>query len=105
VVSTLQKLLKYLDTCDGKMEDGSLRCAVNISMAPINPTSTPSTSFIVQRKETRVINKSMPYDFALCQSSVSGAVAEAKGFFLDVPIKFCVEVNEFFLDSPLKYSD
>jgi len=34
VVHTLQSLLKYLDTCDGKMEEGSLRCDLNVSIAP-----------------------------------------------------------------------
>ena len=38
VVSTLQSLLKYLDTCDGKMEEGSLRCDLNVSICPISPT-------------------------------------------------------------------
>ena len=35
VVSTLQSLLQYLNVCDGKMEEGSLRCDLNISIAPI----------------------------------------------------------------------
>lgn len=39
VVSTLQSLLQYLNVCDGKMEEGSLRCDLNISIAPTDPTS------------------------------------------------------------------
>ena len=38
VVSTLQSLLKYLGTCDGKMEEGSLRCDLNVSIYPISPS-------------------------------------------------------------------
>jgi len=38
VVSTLQSLLKYLGTCDGKMEEGSLRCDLNVSICPISPS-------------------------------------------------------------------
>jgi Asp-tRNAAsn/Glu-tRNAGln amidotransferase B subunit (PET112 homolog) len=36
VVSTLQSLLRYLGTCDGKMEEGSLRCDLNVSVCPIS---------------------------------------------------------------------
>jgi aspartyl-tRNA(Asn)/glutamyl-tRNA(Gln) amidotransferase subunit B len=36
VVSTLQSLLKYLGTCDGKMEEGSVRCDLNVSICPIS---------------------------------------------------------------------
>lgn len=36
VVHTLQSLLKYLGTCDGKMEEGSLRCDLNVSIAPFS---------------------------------------------------------------------
>jgi len=36
VVSTLQSLLRYLGTCDGKMEEGSLRCDLNVSVCSIS---------------------------------------------------------------------
>lgn len=36
VVSTLRDLLRYVGTCDGKMEDGSLRCDLNVSIASID---------------------------------------------------------------------
>jgi aspartyl-tRNA(Asn)/glutamyl-tRNA(Gln) amidotransferase subunit B len=35
-VATLQQLLHHLDVCDGKMQDGSLRCDVNVSIAPLD---------------------------------------------------------------------
>lgn len=33
-LTELRKLLRYLDICDGNMEEGSLRCDVNISLRP-----------------------------------------------------------------------
>lgn len=47
VASTVQSLLKHIGTCDGKMEDGSLRIDLNVSIAPVNDTgdlevATPS---------------------------------------------------------------
>ena len=35
-VETLRSLFKHIGTCDGKMEDGSLRCDLNVSIATIN---------------------------------------------------------------------
>ena len=34
-VETLRSLLKHIGTCNGKMEEGSLRCDLNVSIAPI----------------------------------------------------------------------
>lgn len=39
VVTTLRDLLKHIGTCDGRMEEGSLRCDLNVSVAPLD-TST-----------------------------------------------------------------
>lgn len=35
-VKKLQLLLKHIDTCDGNMEEGSLRCDANVSVQPID---------------------------------------------------------------------
>jgi aspartyl-tRNA(Asn)/glutamyl-tRNA(Gln) amidotransferase subunit B len=35
VVSTLRDTMRYIGTCDGRMEEGSLRCDLNISIAPL----------------------------------------------------------------------
>lgn len=35
-VKTLQHLLKHIGTCDGNMEEGSLRCDANVSVQPID---------------------------------------------------------------------
>ena len=34
-VETLRNLLKHIGTCNGKMEEGSLRCDLNVSVAPV----------------------------------------------------------------------
>lgn len=39
-VETLRNLLRHIGTCDGKMEDGSLRCDLNVSIAPILDDNT-----------------------------------------------------------------
>lgn len=35
VVEKIRKLLKHVGSCDGRMEEGSLRCDLNVSIAPI----------------------------------------------------------------------
>lgn len=37
-VSEIRKLVRYLDICDGNMEEGSLRCDANISVMPAGST-------------------------------------------------------------------
>eukprot|EP00934_Nitzschia_sp_Nitz4_P005398 Nitzschia sp. Nitz4//scaffold25_size161228//24232//26108//NITZ4_002416-RA/size161228-processed-gene-0.155-mRNA-1//1//CDS//3329544544//5388//frame0 len=41
-VETLRSLLRHIGTCDGKMEEGSLRCDLNVSIAPIPKESDPN---------------------------------------------------------------
>ncbi len=52
VVSTLQQLLKHIGVCDGEMEDGSLRCDLNISIAPIATASTTQAQHELNRSRT-----------------------------------------------------
>lgn len=37
-LTEVRKLLRYLNVCDGNMEEGSMRCDVNISIMPIGTT-------------------------------------------------------------------
>jgi aspartyl-tRNA(Asn)/glutamyl-tRNA(Gln) amidotransferase subunit B len=47
VVSTLRDIMRYIGTCDGRMEEGSLRCDLNISIAPLENTSADNKHDIV----------------------------------------------------------
>ncbi len=38
-VSEIRKLVRYLDICDGNMEEGSMRCDANISIRPIGSST------------------------------------------------------------------
>jgi len=37
-VSEIRRLVRYLDICDGNMEEGSLRCDANVSIRPVGST-------------------------------------------------------------------
>ena len=46
VVEMIRKVLKHVGSCDGKMEEGSLRCDLNVSIAPVSSNDdTTSSSF------------------------------------------------------------
>jgi aspartyl-tRNA(Asn)/glutamyl-tRNA(Gln) amidotransferase subunit B len=62
-VETLRSLLKHIGTCDGKMEEGSLRCDLNVSIAPIvveqlspSPPSSSSSSSSSQQAAAVVVD-------------------------------------------------
>lgn len=38
-VTEIRRLVRYLDICDGNMEEGSLRCDANVSIRPVGSTS------------------------------------------------------------------
>ena len=47
---TLRNILRYLDVCDGNLEEGSMRCDVNISLRPVGSTTFGT------RTETKNVN-------------------------------------------------
>lgn len=47
---TLRSILRYLDVCDGNLEEGSMRCDVNISLRPVGSTTLGT------RTETKNVN-------------------------------------------------
>lgn len=55
-VTKLQSILKYIKSCDGKMEDGSLRCDLNISIAPYTSKSITNSSSSSSHQQTDSIN-------------------------------------------------
>ena len=55
-VETLRNLLKYIGTCDGKMEEGSLRCDLNVSIAPIEVIDDNILSRAGNRVEIKNLN-------------------------------------------------
>ena len=38
ILTEIRKLVRYLDICDGNMEEGSLRCDANVSIMPVGST-------------------------------------------------------------------
>lgn len=61
-VSEIRKLLRYLDICDGNMEEGSMRCDVNISVMPIGSHQIGDRVEIKNLNSIRNVQRSIDYE-------------------------------------------
>ena len=61
-VSEIRKLLRYLDICDGNMEEGSMRCDVNISIMPIGSLKFGERVEIKNLNSIRNVQRSIDYE-------------------------------------------
>lgn len=63
-VTTLRKLVRHLGVCDGNMEEGSLRCDVNISVRPQGETKLGTKVEIKNLNSIRYIKKAIEAESA-----------------------------------------
>lgn len=61
-VTTLRQILLYLDICDGNMEEGSLRCDVNMSLRPVGSTGLGTKTEIKNINSFNGVLKSLEYE-------------------------------------------
>ena len=64
-VTTLRKLVRHLGVCDGNMEEGSLRCDVNISVRKKGDPALGTKVEIKNLNSIRFIKKAIEYETAL----------------------------------------
>ena len=80
-VEMLRSLLKHIGTCDGKMEEGSLRCDLNVSIAPLledSVTNNNEDNDILQRAGNRVEVKNLNSIRQVQQAAEYEAVRQAE---------------------------
>jgi aspartyl-tRNA(Asn)/glutamyl-tRNA(Gln) amidotransferase subunit B len=58
-VTSLRKLVRHLGVCDGNMEQGSLRCDVNLSVRPLGETTLGTKVEIKNLNSIRFIKKAI----------------------------------------------
>ena len=61
-VTEIRKLLRYLEICDGNMEEGSMRCDVNISVMPIGSEKFGDRVEIKNLNSIRNVQRSIDYE-------------------------------------------
>jgi aspartyl-tRNA(Asn)/glutamyl-tRNA(Gln) amidotransferase subunit B len=61
-IKKLRSILRYLETCDGDMEKGSMRCDANVSVRKIGDTKLNNRCEIKNLNSTRFIIKAIEYE-------------------------------------------
>jgi aspartyl-tRNA(Asn)/glutamyl-tRNA(Gln) amidotransferase subunit B len=61
VLQRIQQVLRHIDVCNGDMEDGSLRCDVNISVFKVDDSNTAGQSQRLGTSKVEVKNLSSPH--------------------------------------------
>ena len=60
----LRSVLRFVDASDGKMEEGSLRCDVNVSVRPRGATEFGARTEIKNLNSFRFVEKAIEYEVA-----------------------------------------
>ena len=63
-LKTLRQILRYLDICDGNMEEGSLRCDANISLRPLGSLEFGTRTEIKNLNSFKFVEKAIEYEAA-----------------------------------------
>ncbi len=61
-VKKLRTVLRYLEVCDGNMEEGSLRCDANVSIRPVGQIELGTKTEIKNLNSFRFIQKAIEYE-------------------------------------------
>ncbi len=62
-LTELRKLVRWLDVCDGNMEEGSMRCDANISVRPIGSTILGKRVEVKNLNSIRNVKKAIEIEF------------------------------------------
>lgn len=60
----LRTILRYLDVCDGNMEEGSLRCDANVSIRPIGDTKLGVKTEVKNINSFKFVQKALEYEIS-----------------------------------------
>lgn len=61
-LTEIRRLVRYLDICDGNMEEGSLRCDANISLRPIGSTTFGTRCEVKNMNSFRNVMRAIEYE-------------------------------------------
>lgn len=63
-LKTLHSLVKYLDICDGNMQEGSFRCDANVSVRPVGQAKFGTRAEIKNVNSFKFVEKAINYEVA-----------------------------------------
>ena len=96
-VTELRKLVRWLDVCDGNMEEGSLRCDANVSIRPKGSTTLGTKVEIKNLNSIRNLRKAIEIEVdrmtALAEAG-KPIIQETRGFDADREITYSLRSKE-----------
>jgi aspartyl-tRNA(Asn)/glutamyl-tRNA(Gln) amidotransferase subunit B len=60
----LRSIMRYLGTCDGNMEEGSMRCDINVSVRPVGETALRTRTEVKNLNSVRFVMQAIEYEAA-----------------------------------------
>ena len=96
-VSELRKLVRHIGVCDGNMQEGSLRCDVNISVRRKGETTLGTKVEIKNLNSIRFIKKAAEFEAARlidCIKNGLPVVQETRGFDEETGTTYSIRVKE-----------
>lgn len=82
-LAEVRKLLRYLDICDGNMEEGSMRCDANVSVRLKGTTAYNPRSEVKNMNSMRNVKRAIEYEFIRQIDAIEAGetvVQETRGF-------------------------
>ncbi len=96
-LSTIRKWVKWLDICDGNMEEGSLRCDANISVRLRGDTTLGTRVEVKNLNSIKHLKQAIEIEFkrlvGLCIQGVP-ILQETRGFDADKEITYSIRAKE-----------
>jgi len=63
-LKAIRQLVRFLEICDGNMEEGSLRCDANVSVRPVGETKFGTRAEIKNINSFKFVEKALEYEIA-----------------------------------------
>ena len=93
----IRKLVRYLEICDGNMEEGSFRCDANVSVMPTGSTEYGKKVEIKNMNSFRFVQKAIDFEFSRqCNLLENGAeiLSETRMFNADTGETYAMRSKE-----------
>jgi aspartyl-tRNA(Asn)/glutamyl-tRNA(Gln) amidotransferase subunit B len=100
-VYEVRKLVRYLEVCDGNMEEGSLRCDVNISVMPIGSKIFGKKVEVKNMNSIRNVQKAINFEIIRQIDEIEDGkaiVQETRGFDASSGSTFSMRTKELAMD-------
>jgi len=96
-VTAIRKLVRWLNICDGNMEEGSLRCDANISVRPVGSTTLGTKVEVKNLNSIRNLKKAIDVEIARLIKLVDAGepvIQQTRSFDADTDTTFAIRDKE-----------